>query len=345
MVDPRTIFKGKKITVMGLGLLGRGLGDTLFLVRCGARVTVTDLKSADQLAPSLKKLEGLPVTIHVGGHDEADFVNADMILRNADVPRSSKFLKIAAEHDVPIEMDESLFCKNFNGEVVGITGTRGKTTTTTLIHKMLSETRSRVFLAGNIMGQATLPLLEIVGKEDTVVLELSSWQLQGFHDAKLSPSAAVFTNIYPDHLNRYADMDEYIHDKKAIFLYQKAADFCIFNGDQAQTIELAEEAPAGKSFFSTEDCAANLEYSASGQAQQRKCRRSHMPCSKDEGPGAGHSFNGGSLQRSRTPAPVGRGKEWCRFYQRRHQHYPCGRVRGIGLDRRETHTPHCRGFR
>jgi len=252
-VDPRKIFKGKKVTVMGLGLLGRGLGDTLFLVRCGARVTVTDLKTADQLAPSLKKLVGLPVTIHVGGHDEADFVNADMILRNADVPRSSKFLKIAAEHGVPIEMDESLFCKNFNGEVVGITGTRGKTTTTTLIHKILSEARSRVFLAGNIMGQATLPLLESVGQEDTVVLELSSWQLQGFHDAKLSPNAAVFTNIYPDHLNRYADMDEYIHDKKAIFLYQKAADFCIFNGDQAQTRELAEEAPAGKSFFSTED--------------------------------------------------------------------------------------------
>jgi UDP-N-acetylmuramoylalanine--D-glutamate ligase len=253
MVDPRTIFKGKKVTVMGLGLLGRGLGDTLFLVRCGARVTVTDLKTADQLAPSLKELEGLPVTIHVGGHDEADFVDADMILRNADVPRSSKFLKIAAEHGVPIEMDESLFCKNFSGEVVGVTGTRGKTTTTTLIHKMLSEAKSRVFLAGNIMGQATLPLLESVGKDDTVVLELSSWQLQGFHDAKLSPSAAVFTNVYPDHLNRYADMDEYIHDKKAIFLYQKSPDFCIFNGDQARTIELAQEAPAGKSFFSTED--------------------------------------------------------------------------------------------
>ena len=87
-----------------------------------------------------------------------------MILRNADVPRSSKFLKIAADHGVPIEMDESLFCKNFRGEVVGITGTRGKTTTTTLIHKMLSEARSRVFLAGNIMGQATLPLLERVRK-------------------------------------------------------------------------------------------------------------------------------------------------------------------------------------
>lgn len=253
MVDPYTVFKGKKVTIMGLGLLGRGLGDALFLVRCGARVTVTDLKTCDQLAPSLKKLEGLPVTIHLGGHVEADFIDADMILRNADVPRSSKFLKIAVEHGIPVEMDESLFCKNFRGEVVGITGTRGKTTTTTLIHKILSEARSRVFLAGNIMGHSTLPLLGRVGREDTVVLELSSWQLQGFHDAKLSPSAAVFTNIHPDHLNRYAGMDEYIQDKKAIFLYQRGTDFCIFNGDQVQTKELAKEAPAGKSFFSTAD--------------------------------------------------------------------------------------------
>jgi UDP-N-acetylmuramoylalanine--D-glutamate ligase len=265
MVDPQAIFGGKKVTVMGLGLLGRGLGDTLFLVRCGARVTVTDLKTADQLAPSLKKLEGLPVTIHLEGHDEADFVNADMILRNADVPRSSKFLKIAAEHGVPIEMDESLFCKYFRGDVVGITGTRGKTTTTILIHKILSQAGSRVFLAGNIMGQATLPLLEQVQEEDTVVLELSSWQLQGFHDAKLSPNAAVFTNIYPDHLNRYAGMDEYIDDKKAIFLYQKDSNFCIFNGDQAQTMKLAKEAPAGKDFFSVEDVPANWDIRLPGR--------------------------------------------------------------------------------
>jgi UDP-N-acetylmuramoylalanine--D-glutamate ligase len=265
MFDPRTIFQGKKVTVMGLGLLGRGLGDALFLVRCGAQVTVTDLKTAEQLAPSLKKLEGLPVTIHLEGHDEADFVNADMILRNADVPRSSKFLKIAAEHRVPIEMDESLFCKHFGGEVVGITGTRGKTTTTILIHKMLSEARPRVFLAGNIMGQATLPLLETVTDRDTVVLELSSWQLQGFHDAKLSPGAAVFTNVHPDHLNRYSGMDDYIHDKKAIFLYQKDSDFCIFNGDQAETVELAKEAPAGKGFFRIEDVPTNWNIQLPGR--------------------------------------------------------------------------------
>src|SRR5512139_969323 len=117
MPDPKSLFEGKRITVIGLGLLGRGLGDTLFLVRCGAEVTVTDLKDADQLAPSLKALEGLPVTLKLGGHDPEDFVNSDMIIRNADVPKSSPFIKLALEHNIPVEMDESLFCKNFQGQV------------------------------------------------------------------------------------------------------------------------------------------------------------------------------------------------------------------------------------
>lgn len=238
---------------MGLGLLGRGLGDTLFLIRCGANVTVTDLKSAEELAPSVEQLQGLPVTLKLGRHDEADFVHADMILRNADVPRSSRFLRIAAEKGVPVEMDESLFCKHFKGMVVGITGTRGKTTTTTLIHRILSAHHNRVFLAGNIMGRSTLPLLEDAGPDDVVVLELSSWQLQGFHDAGLSPAAAVFTNVYPDHLNRYAGMEEYIEDKKAIFRYQHGKDFCLFNGDQDATVLMADEAPANKGFFRAGD--------------------------------------------------------------------------------------------
>jgi UDP-N-acetylmuramoylalanine--D-glutamate ligase len=257
MADPCALFADKKITVMGLGLLGRGLGDTLFLVRCGARVTVTDLKTAEQLAPSVKRLEGLPVTLRLGKHDPTDFIDADMILRNADVPRSSPYLTMAEERGIPVEMDESLFCKHFRGRVVGITGTRGKTTTTTLVHRILSATHQRAFLAGNIMGCATLPLLEQAGENDTVVLELSSWQLQGFHDARMSPDASVFTNIYPDHLNRYNGMDDYIADKKAIFLYQKPGSFCVFNGEQPESIRLAEEAVAEKVFFRPEHIPAD----------------------------------------------------------------------------------------
>jgi UDP-N-acetylmuramoylalanine--D-glutamate ligase len=260
----RSIFSGRKITVMGLGLLGRGLNDTIFLVKCGAQVTVTDLKSRDQLAASLEKLEDLPVRIKVGGHDPADFLDADMILRNADVPKSSPFLNLAMKRGIPIEMDESLFCKYFKGFVIGITGTRGKTTTTELIYRIVSRTTPNVFLAGNIMGTATLPLLEHANENDTVVLELSSWQLQGFHDARISPHASLFTNIYPDHLNRYANMDDYISDKKAIYMYQKSSDFCLFNGDQVATRILSDEAPAGKDLFSCLDTPADLSLKIPG---------------------------------------------------------------------------------
>ncbi|MGC8658559.1 MAG: UDP-N-acetylmuramoyl-L-alanine--D-glutamate ligase [Desulfomonilaceae bacterium] len=258
------IFSGKRITVMGLGLLGRGLNDTLFLVKSGAKVTVTDLKSREQLAASLENLRDLPVRIKVGGHDPEDFIETDMVLRNADVPKSSPFLKLARDHGVPVEMDESLFCKHFNGRVVGITGTRGKTTTTEIAYRVLKQVEPRTFLAGNIMGLATLPLLAEVEQGDTVVMELSSWQLQGFHEAKLSPNASVFTNIYPDHLNRYTGMEDYVEDKKAIYLYQSGDDFCLFNGDQEATRALYAEAPAGRDFFSYTDTPVDLNLKIPG---------------------------------------------------------------------------------
>jgi UDP-N-acetylmuramoylalanine--D-glutamate ligase len=265
MVDPQKIFEGKKVIVMGLGLLGRGLGDTLFLLRQGAIVTVTDLKTENQLQESVKHLHGQNLTLKLGSHDEVDFTNADFILRNADVPLSSKYLEIARKSGVPVEMDESLFCKNFKGTVVGITGTRGKTTTTTLIHRILADDGRNVHIAGNIKGRATLPLLEKVADNDTVVLELSSWQLQGFHDAQLSPNASVFTNVYPDHLNRYKNMDEYIQDKKAIYCYQRGQDFCLFNQDQPEGLDLFQEAPARKMFFSESDVPINWHIQVPGR--------------------------------------------------------------------------------
>ncbi len=264
MQDYCDIFSGKKITVMGLGLLGRGLNDALFLIKSGAIVTVTDLKNRQQLAPSLEKLKDLPVRVKLGGHDPADFVETDMVLRNADVPKSSPFLKLARDHGVPVEMDESLFCKYFTGRVIGITGTRGKTTTTEIAFRVLKHVQPRTFLAGNIVGLATLPLLKDVRQGDTVIMELSSWQLQGFHEAKISPNASVFTNIYPDHLNRYSGMEDYIQDKKAIYMYQRGDDFCLFNGDQDSTRALYAEAPAGKDFFSYSDAPVDLDLKIPG---------------------------------------------------------------------------------
>lgn len=223
--------------MMGLGLLGRGLNDALFLAECGAKLTITDLKSAEQLKPTLRKLAKYKkqITYILGEHRMEDFRDADMILKSAGVPLNSPYIAEARAHDIPIEMDASLFARLAPDiRIIGTTGTRGKTTTTTLIYKLLIHAKKRkaykgnVYLAGNIKGIATLPFLKKVKAGDTMVLELDSWQLQGFGDAGISPHIAVFTNFMDDHLNYYNnDRQAYWNDKANIFIHQKAGDFLV----------------------------------------------------------------------------------------------------------------------
>lgn len=230
MSDYKKFFRGKKITVMGLGLLGRALNVSAFLAECGAELIVTDLKTKKQLAPSLQKLAKYTGIQYVlGGHRLEDFRNRDMILKGAGVPLDSPYIKEARKCTIPIEMAASLFTKLAPRGVVviGITGTRGKTTTTLLLFEILKRAfgAGHVFLGGNIRDTATLPLLKKVKAGDYVVLELDSWQLQGFGDNKLSPHVAVFTTFYPDHMNYYKGrMATYFKDKAHIFTYQKKGD-------------------------------------------------------------------------------------------------------------------------
>jgi UDP-N-acetylmuramoylalanine--D-glutamate ligase len=253
-------FKNKKVLILGLGVLGKGVGDAIFFAKHGAKVTVTDLKTKEQLKPSLKKLAKFKSIKYVlGKHREQDILTADLIIRNPDVPLNSPFLQLALKKNIPVEMDDSLFAKNFEGTLIGITGTRGKTTTTTLIGEIAKLTNlsavkhgRKVFVAGNIKGTATLPLIDKVKKDDIVVLELSSWQLQGFKWNKISPHISVFTNIYPDHLNRYGSMAEYIDDKKNIFRFQKPSDFIILNKKNQHTKTMAKECRAEVVWFDKE---------------------------------------------------------------------------------------------
>src|SRR3989338_8570538 len=268
MKNWREFFKGKKVTQMGLGLLGRGLRDADFLVRHGAEVLVTDLKSEKELTPSLKKLKKVcgyvistsdvditypqaKIRFVLGKHKLEDFRNRDFILKAAGVPLNSPYIAEARRNKIPIEMDASLFFKLMPKGVtfVGITGTRGKTTTAYLIYEILKlvlqqssgRPKSRAFLAGNIKDTATLPLLEKVRAGDFVVAELDSWQLQGFGDSKISPHISVFTTFLPDHLNYYGgSMEKYFDDKKNIFKYQKKGDILIL-GEQITRLNLTEK--------------------------------------------------------------------------------------------------------
>ncbi len=231
MKDWRSFFKGKRVTVMGLGLLGRGLGDALFLAEQGAELIITDLRDEKTLAPSLTKLKKHKNIQYVlGKHRSEDFKDRDFILKAAGVPLNSLYITEAQKHDIPVYMSTALFAKFARDEgasIVGVTGTRGKSTVTHLIHHVLRSVGARTHLGGNVRGISTLALLSLVQKGDICVLELDSWQLQGFGTLKISPDISVFTNLKSDHLNYYPDEQAYFEDKANVYQFQRKDDVLV----------------------------------------------------------------------------------------------------------------------
>ncbi|MFZ3019976.1 MAG: UDP-N-acetylmuramoyl-L-alanine--D-glutamate ligase [Minisyncoccia bacterium] len=234
-------FNGKRITVMGLGLLGRGVGDIAFMAKYAEEIIVTDLKSPVALKPSLEKLRKFKnIKYTLGKHDLKDFENRDFILKAAGVPLESQFILHAKKHKIPVYMSTVLFAKFTDAKIVGTTGTRGKTTVTYMIFEALKKNykKGKTILGGNVRGMSTLALLPQVKKNDIVVLELDSWQLQGFGDLKLSPNLSIFTTFMPDHLDYYGGkLKQYAHDKTQIFLHQKRGDTFIISEQASRALK------------------------------------------------------------------------------------------------------------
>jgi UDP-N-acetylmuramoylalanine--D-glutamate ligase len=247
MNDYRVLFEGKRITILGLGLLGRAVGDAAFLAQLGAQVIVTDMKTADELAESIAQLKEYPnVTFHLGGHDEKDFTDTDMVIKAAGVRIDSPYIVAARRAGVPVYMSTALFAKyarEAGVTIVGVTGTRGKSTVTHMIYRCLQKAGKKTVLGGNVRGVSTLAMLPDVRVGDIAVLELDSWQLQGFGDLQISPQVAVFTNLLPDHQNYYKTMDEYFADKANIFKYQKEGNSLVVGEQVAGRIAAL---PAGR---------------------------------------------------------------------------------------------------
>lgn len=254
----KKFFEGKKITVMGLGLLGRGVGDTAFLAECGAKVLVTDLKSAEQLADSVTQLKAYSdITFVLGEHRLEDFEKCDMVLVAAGVPMDSPYLAHAQKNNVPLEMSAALFARVSQIPIIGVTGTRGKSTITHMIHHVLSVvTGEPILLGGNIRGVSNLQLLNEVTEDSLCVMELDSWQLQGFGWAGISPQISVFSNFMPDHLNYYNnDLDAYFFDKANIFLYQEDHDVFVTTPEvfeQAKQCALKKDITIGQEVILTD---------------------------------------------------------------------------------------------
>lgn len=238
-MDASDYFRGKKITIMGLGLLGRGVGDVRYLAKAGAELIVTDMKTREELAPSLAVLAEFPdIRYTLGEHKLEDFQDRDLILKAPKTSPHSPYIEEAEKNGIPVTMSTALFARfarEAGAGLIGITGTRGKTTTTEMIAHMLRASGKDVVLGGNVRGVSTLALLPDVSAGTACVLELDSWQLQGFRAEELSPHIAVFTNLYPDHQDYYEGMDDYLADKAEIFLHQGPDDVLVL-GEQVAPI-------------------------------------------------------------------------------------------------------------
>ena len=252
-------FRGKKVLVVGLGLQEGGVGLARFFSELGAKVTVTDIKSKEELLESIIKLNGLEINYSLGGHKLLDFLESDVIFKGPSVLWDHEYIVKAEAKSIPIEMEISFTVSHLKSKIIGITGTRGKTTIVEMIHSLLQKTGKKVYKAGNLSGISTINLLKDATEDDLVVLELSSWSLSGFHKRKTSPNIAVFTNFYPDHLNYYRNMDDYFYDKKAIFLYQQKSDYLFINNQLIDKID-ETEIKGNVKFYDEQSFKSQLDY-------------------------------------------------------------------------------------
>lgn len=236
----RESLAGARVTVMGLGLHGGGASSARFLAREGAEVTVTDLRSEGELAASVESLGSLPIRFVLGRHEDDDFSSADIVVKNPAVRRHVRHLALARR----VETDISLFLARSSARILAITGTKGKSSTSSAAHHILERTIGNAFLGGNIT-RSPLEFLDELGAESTVVLELSSFQLG---DLTLTPAGAgalqarvaIITSIFRDHLDYYGSMEEYVADKRQIYAGQSPHDWTIARDDSWGRSFLAE---------------------------------------------------------------------------------------------------------
>ncbi len=244
-MTPELDFRGKKVTVVGLGIEGVDL--VRYLVGQGARVTASDVRTADRLTPHLREMDGLPIRLSLGANDPADTVSADMVFVSQSVPLDIPALSAARERGVPLSSMMRLFLDLCPGPVIGITGSSGKTTVTSLVGAMLAAAGMPHVVGGNI-GVGLLSLLDRLTPETWVILEMSHTQLEL---TTKSPHVACVTNVTPNHLDRYG-WPQYVALKENILRYQTEADFAVLSYDNEETRSLAAKTRAPVLFFSTE---------------------------------------------------------------------------------------------
>lgn len=251
-------LKDKKVLVFGLGALGGGIATTCWLLEQGAFVTVTDLKNDQQLASSVRRVEEhlkraavdgkayakirARLTWALGGHSNALIDGAELVVVNPDVPVRSTFIQRALKKGIAVANEGTLFYEHWTKPCVGVTGTRGKTTTAAWANHLIGTS----LLTGNSIVKPFSVALGDATRKSAAVTELSSFILELFGHAQKAPRIAVITNLYRDHLNRHGTMEEYARAKAQIFVHQESDDVLILNADDEWTSWFIAQHPSSR---------------------------------------------------------------------------------------------------
>jgi len=238
-------LKGKKVLVVGLGK--SGLAAALFLRRHGAQVTVSDVRSAAALAKDIPALLEEGIMVEAGGHGLLTFRRQDLIVVSPGVPLDTPELVQARNFGRPVIGELELAARFLKGKTLAITGSNGKTTTTTLIGEILEAAGLPTLVGGNI-GVPVVALIDESTPNTWSVLEVSSFQLESTE--QFHPQIAVILNITPDHLDRHGTFENYARAKERIFAAQTSADFLVLNADNSRAAQAAPRAPSSVYWFS-----------------------------------------------------------------------------------------------
>jgi UDP-N-acetylmuramoylalanine--D-glutamate ligase len=240
-------LKDKRVLVVGLGK--SGLAAALFLRHKGAQVTVSDVRSSEALAKDIPALLEEGIMVEAGGHGLLTFRRQDLIVVSPGVPLDTPVLAQVRSFGIPIIGELELAARFMQGRIVAITGSNGKTTTTTLVGAILKAAGLPTLVAGNI-GVPVVGVIEETSPETWPVLEVSSFQLETTEE--FHPRIAVILNITPDHLDRHGTFENYAMAKERIFAAQDADDFVVLNTDNARTAEAAQRTKGRVYWFSTQ---------------------------------------------------------------------------------------------
>jgi UDP-N-acetylmuramoylalanine--D-glutamate ligase len=239
-------YKGKKIGILGCDIEGKA---TLsFLVQNGFEVCVLDRANEAEFLKKNPDFRNGDIDLFLGADYLSHLDKVDVVFRTPGIPILLPELQEAIRKGVVVTSQIELFFELCPSQIIGVTGTKGKGTTSSLIYEMLKKNGDDVYLGGNI-GNPAISFVDKLSKTSKVVLELSSFQLQSL---RISPQIAVVLNVTQDHLDYHRDIDEYREAKKNIIKYQAAADFAVMNADYESTIKFSKETKAKILFYSKE---------------------------------------------------------------------------------------------